>query len=162
MYKGRLCFCKICMHAVDHLGQEFYLQVPDAGKCMHAQERWARMEEKVMRPRRKERDAIRDPKIPYPVRYDYGSELFSVRRKEFWPLSRMSTLLDQFIPSLPHEADGLIFQVCLCPGTWHAGFDVSFTQTGRRVGFSTAPQGSRYQSQACDIDAELVGKIKRG
>ncbi|EIE27392.1 hypothetical protein COCSUDRAFT_34803 [Coccomyxa subellipsoidea C-169] len=75
-----------------------------------SKERWARMEEKVMRPRRKERDGIRDPKIPYPVRYDYGSELFSVRRKEFWPLSRMSTLLDQFIPSLPHEADGLIFQ----------------------------------------------------
>lgn len=81
------------------------------------QERWARMEEAVIRPRRKEREAIeRDVhtgKQAYPARYDYRSEAFSVRRKEFWPLSRMSSLLNSFIPALSHEADGLIFQVCL-------------------------------------------------
>lgn len=75
------------------------------------------MEEAVIRPRRKEREAFeRDAHTgqhAYPARYDYRSEAFSVRRKEFWPLSRMSSLLDSFIPTLSHEADGLIFQVRL-------------------------------------------------
>ncbi|BDA47945.1 mRNA-capping enzyme [Coccomyxa sp. Obi] len=79
-----------------------------------SKERWARMEEAVIRPRRKEREAIeRDAHTgqhAYPARYDYRSEAFSVRRKEFWPLSCMSSLLDSFIPALSHEADGLIFQ----------------------------------------------------
>lgn len=67
-----------------------------------------------MKVRRQEREAIeRDAhtgKRSYPQRYDYRSELFSVRRKEFWQLSRMANLLERFIPSLSHEADGLIFQ----------------------------------------------------
>ena len=46
----------------------------------------------------------------YPVRYEYGSELFSIRRKEFFPLFMARSLLQDFIPSLSHESDGLIFQ----------------------------------------------------
>ena len=85
-----------------------------------AQERWARIEKFVMQPRGMEKAAIEakpDPgKKRYPVRYDYGSELFSVRRKGFFPLLAMAKLLDEFIPGLSHESDGLIFQVQIRPG----------------------------------------------
>lgn len=47
----------------------------------------------------------------YPLRYEYHTELFSVRRKEFWPLQKAKSLLQNFIPTLSHESDGLIFQV---------------------------------------------------
>jgi hypothetical protein len=50
--------------------------------------------------------------------YDWGLEVCSVRRKEFWPLFKARKLLEQFIPQLCHESDGLILQVggedCLC------------------------------------------------
>jgi hypothetical protein len=36
-----------------------------------------------------------------------------VRRKEFWPLFKARKLLEQFIPVLCHESDGLILQVML-------------------------------------------------
>ena len=42
--------------------------------------------------------------------YDYGGELFRLRRKEFWPLPASRTLLDKLIPRLSHESDGLILQ----------------------------------------------------
>ena len=47
----------------------------------------------------------------HPVHYEYSAELFSVRRKEFWPLWNAKSLLQNFIPTLSHESDGLIFQV---------------------------------------------------
>lgn len=43
-------------------------------------------------------------------RYNYNEELFSVRRKEFWPLRNAAKVIQQFIPNLCHESDGLILQ----------------------------------------------------
>lgn len=34
-----------------------------------------------------------------------------MRRKDFWLLSAVTKLLNEFIPKLSHDADGLIFQV---------------------------------------------------
>lgn len=96
--------------------------------------RFALLQHDVMGPRQRERDQIeRDrarrrheaeecrkakeegkpapPSAPaqaYP--YLYEQEEVRVRRKEFYPLSNSKTLLDRFIPALPHESDGLIFQ----------------------------------------------------
>ena len=73
--------------------------------------------EELMKVRRKERalmaerDAKSGARGAYPARYTYAEEPFSIRRKEFWPLSRMEYLLSSFIPTLSHESDGLIFQV---------------------------------------------------
>lgn len=90
---------------------------PEVLENMHLQERWAAIEECVIKPRNLERDKInRDRqtgKQEYPAHYDYSSEPFSVRRKEFWALPQMSSLLNSFIPNLSHEADGLIFQACI-------------------------------------------------
>jgi len=36
---------------------------------------------------------------------------YQVRRKDFWLLSTVKRVLKEFIPSLCHDADGLIFQV---------------------------------------------------
>lgn len=36
-----------------------------------------------------------------------------MRRKDFWLLSAVEKVLKGFIPSLSHEADGLIFQVIM-------------------------------------------------
>ncbi|KAJ0520295.1 putative mRNA (guanine-N(7)-)-methyltransferase [Helianthus annuus] len=74
-------------------------------------DRWKILENEVIKPRNVERDnlikMIRSGKTPY---YRYDLELFRVRRKEFYLLSAVSKLLKVFIPSLPHESDGLIFQ----------------------------------------------------
>src|SRR5689334_13547379 len=48
------------------------------------QERFALVEEQVMKPRNKERTAIAEGRLA--SRYDYADEPFRVRRKEFWPL----------------------------------------------------------------------------
>ena len=37
-------------------------------------------------------------------------EPFHVRLKEFWPLMKAESFITRFIPSLSHEADGLILQ----------------------------------------------------
>ncbi|KAL5972276.1 hypothetical protein ACLOJK_041529 [Asimina triloba] len=39
-----------------------------------------------------------------------GQSITEVRRKDFWLLSTVTKLLKEFIPRLPHAADGLIFQ----------------------------------------------------
>jgi mRNA-capping enzyme len=39
-----------------------------------------------------------------------ASEIYQVRRNDFWLLSTVNKLLKEFIPRLSHEADGLIFQ----------------------------------------------------
>ena len=93
------------------------------------QERWHAIEE-VLKWRRKERQVMAErdaqqaaapaagpARDAYPMRSDYAAEPFSVRRKEFWPLTYMQKLLSSFIPNLSHESDGLIFQVScsLCP-----------------------------------------------
>lgn len=41
---------------------------------------------------------------------EWFQEEFNVRRKEFWALPSADKLLNNFIPMLSHEADGLIFQ----------------------------------------------------
>lgn len=48
----------------------------------------------------------------YPVHYQYHLELVRVLRKGFFPLWGAKKLLLDVIPTLSHESDGLIFQVC--------------------------------------------------
>ena len=86
--------------------------------CCHAvtaQERFAMLEREVMEPRREERAeaerARTTARASTGLRYDYASELFSARRKDFWPLFHARTVLEKLIPTLCHESDGLIFQV---------------------------------------------------
>ncbi|CAN0879813.1 mRNA-capping enzyme [Linum grandiflorum] len=70
-------------------------------------ERSKMIEKEVIEPRNYERTHITQSKNP---NYDYSLEPFSVRRKGFWLLSAVKKLLKDFIPTLSHEADGLIFQ----------------------------------------------------
>ena len=72
------------------------------------------VEDLVMKRRATERHSIEQAqkgKQPYPVFYDYQRELISVLRKDFWPLWMAKRLLQDIIPTLSHESDGLIFQV---------------------------------------------------
>ncbi|WJX33378.1 mRNA guanylyltransferase [Trifolium repens] len=62
------------------------------------------LEKEVIEPRNQERY---QGKNPY---YRYDMEPFRVRRKDFWLLSTVTKLLNEFIPKLSHDADGLIFQ----------------------------------------------------
>lgn len=65
-------------------------------------ERWAKIESEIVMPRKM--DAAQNSS------YLYSSELFRIRRKDFWLLSTVDKLLHGFIPQLSHESDGLIFQ----------------------------------------------------
>ncbi|CAN1287474.1 mRNA-capping enzyme, partial [Linum perenne] len=66
-------------------------------------ERCKMIEKEVIEPRRYDRKRNPD--------YKYDEEPFQVRRKDFWLLSAVTTSLwKNFIPKLPHETDGLIFQ----------------------------------------------------
>ena len=42
--------------------------------------------------------------------YDFSREPFSLRRKDFTPLAGTAKFVNDFIPQLTHECDGLIFQ----------------------------------------------------
>eukprot|EP00252_Welwitschia_mirabilis_P009903 TRINITY_DN22838_c0_g1_i1.p1 TRINITY_DN22838_c0_g1~~TRINITY_DN22838_c0_g1_i1.p1 ORF type:complete len:663 (-),score=125.64 TRINITY_DN22838_c0_g1_i1:857-2845(-) len=64
-------------------------------------ERWRLINEELIEPRVLDRSNSS---------YCYEMEPFRVRRKDFWMLSTVDKLLRNFIPSLSHEADGLIFQ----------------------------------------------------
>lgn len=44
------------------------------------------------------------------ISYNYGAELFSTRRKDFWQLQTSQKILNEVIPAMSHESDGLIFQ----------------------------------------------------
>ncbi|KAG2685983.1 hypothetical protein I3760_10G153300 [Carya illinoinensis] len=70
-------------------------------------ERWKMLEKEVIEPRNFERHNIYQCRNPY---YRYDLEPFRVRRKDFWLLSTVTKLLKEFIPTLSHDADGLIFQ----------------------------------------------------
>ncbi|KAK1384994.1 mRNA guanylyltransferase [Heracleum sosnowskyi] len=70
-------------------------------------ERWKMIEKEVIEPRNQERYNIFQSKNPY---YRYDLEPFRARRKDFWFLSCVPKVLKEFIPKLPHDADGLIFQ----------------------------------------------------
>jgi mRNA-capping enzyme len=65
-------------------------------------ERWKMLEKEVIDPRNHEKARSHI--------YRYDLEPFRVRRKDFWLLSAVEKVLKGFIPSLSHEADGLIFQ----------------------------------------------------
>ncbi|KAJ4898297.1 mRNA capping enzyme family protein [Raphanus sativus] len=65
-------------------------------------ERWKMLEKEVIDPRNHEKARSQI--------YRYDLEPFRVRRKDFWLLSAVEKILKGFIPSLSHEADGLIFQ----------------------------------------------------
>ena len=73
------------------------------------------LEKEVIEPRRAERAEMERARTAARasagLRYDYASELFSARRKDFWPLYQSRTVLEKLIPTLCHESDGLIFQV---------------------------------------------------
>uniref|UniRef100_A0A0D9XQE2 mRNA guanylyltransferase n=1 Tax=Leersia perrieri TaxID=77586 RepID=A0A0D9XQE2_9ORYZ len=72
-------------------------------------ERWRLLEDEIIRPRYYEKKQFESGAKSNPM-YKYDMELFSVRRKDFWLLSTVTKLLKEFIPSLSHDADGLIFQ----------------------------------------------------
>ncbi|GAB4819049.1 hypothetical protein N2152v2_006095 [Parachlorella kessleri] len=76
-------------------------------------DRYAMIEDLVVKPRTSERQKIESKHWGFP--YQYDKEPFRVRRKEFWPLPRADKLLNTFIPNLCHEADGLIFQPYYAP-----------------------------------------------
>ena len=80
------------------------------------QERWQAVEDLVLKMRQAERFKI-DKDVAagsnrYPVHYQYHSELVRVLQKKFFPLWEAKKLLLDVIPTLSHESDGLIFQVC--------------------------------------------------
>ncbi|KAH9302911.1 hypothetical protein KI387_014494 [Taxus chinensis] len=65
-------------------------------------ERWKLIDTEIIQPRTNDIKSNRH--------YRYDMEAFRVRRKNFWMLSAVGKLLRDFIPTLSHEADGLIFQ----------------------------------------------------
>lgn len=74
----------------------------DVGNCPFYPARLQCLEMEVIRPRyaAMERGII-----------NKTAEPFSVRKKEFWPISQAGNLLgEKFAKSLSHEPDGLIFQ----------------------------------------------------
>ncbi|XP_043711172.1 mRNA-capping enzyme-like isoform X3 [Telopea speciosissima] len=70
-------------------------------------ERWKMLEKEVIELRNVERQHIHHSRYHY---YKYDLEPFRVRRKYFWLLSTVNKVLKEFIPTLSHAADGLIFQ----------------------------------------------------
>ena len=74
------------------------------------------MEDRVLKMRQMERFEIGKDTAAglhqYPVHYQYQSELLRILRKRFFPLWEAKKLLLDVIPTLSHESDGLIFQVC--------------------------------------------------
>ena len=80
------------------------------------QERWQAVEDGVLKMRQRERFEIEKDLAAglnrYPVHYQYQSELVRMLRKGFFPLWQAKKLLLDVIPTLSHESDGLIFQVC--------------------------------------------------
>ncbi|XP_026380591.1 mRNA-capping enzyme-like [Papaver somniferum] len=68
-------------------------------------ERWKMLDEQVIGPRKLESQSGTNT---YRRRYDL--EPFSVEIKNFWLLSDLNDLVKDFIPSLLHSEDGLIFQ----------------------------------------------------
>lgn len=65
-----------------------------------------------MRPRQQERQKLESREAGRMAcgLYRYGEEPFRIRRKDFWPLLQAHKVLNDFIPQLSHECDGLIFQ----------------------------------------------------
>ena len=86
--------------------------------CLPPQVRHKRIEE-VIGPRRNEEAMIDQGRVPN--QYQYKSEPFRLRRKDFWPL-HYSKKVFSMMKTLSHEADGLILQGADAPyivGTCH-------------------------------------------
>ncbi|KAL3517846.1 hypothetical protein ACH5RR_020435 [Cinchona calisaya] len=75
-------------------------------------DRWKMLEKEVIEPRNNERNHIQESQNPH---YRYDLEAFRVRRKDFWLIHTVTNVLKEFIPKLPHDADGLIFQAWFDP-----------------------------------------------
>ncbi|KAL5223873.1 hypothetical protein ABZP36_010512 [Zizania latifolia] len=71
--------------------------------------RWKLLEDEIIHPRNHDKGQF-DSGLKGSPSYKYDMELFSVRRKAFWPLSAVNKILKEFIPNLCHESDGLILQ----------------------------------------------------
>ena len=78
------------------------------------------MDRAVVKPRKDERlrieSAIHQKKpinTPSKTAYKYAQEGLGIRVKGFWVLPKAKALLDNVIPGLSHECDGLILQVKL-------------------------------------------------
>lgn len=65
---------------------------------------WRRLEKQALQFMHKTRPSLALP------RYDYGQEPVIIKRKEFWELDKTAWIMAKFMPSLPHETDGLIYQ----------------------------------------------------
>ncbi|KAL5205607.1 hypothetical protein ABZP36_033816 [Zizania latifolia] len=72
-------------------------------------DRWKLLEDEIIRPLNHDKGQF-DSGVKGSPSYRYDMELFSVRRKDFWPLSAVNKILKEFIPNLCHESDGLILQ----------------------------------------------------
>lgn len=70
--------------------------------------RWAGIKRYVEEPRHFEQSEAAKGK--WKLLYDYASEPFRFRRKDFWPLSVARKVAQDFIPKMSHEVDGLILQ----------------------------------------------------
>ena len=75
--------------------------------------------------------------------------LYQARRKDFWLLHTAKRVLKEFIPSLCHDADGLIFQVCLssfgdCTGNLKAEIPVQVDAMHRCIRKKTSYNGELH------------------
>ncbi|CDP03930.1 unnamed protein product [Coffea canephora] len=97
--RGYLIFDIMAINSISLVGRPF---------C----ERWEMIEKEVIEPRNYESNQIQGSQNPH---YRYDLETFGMRRKDFWFLSTVNSVLKDFIPKLPHAADGLIFQAWFDP-----------------------------------------------
>ena len=86
------------------------------------QERYGMIDSMVVVPRNSERDMMLKDLAKHPrqrrmhTHYLYQEELFSMRRKQFWPILMADNIMNVFIPErVSHEADGLILQPWIGP-----------------------------------------------
>eukprot|EP00472_Partenskyella_glossopodia_P002651 CAMPEP_0197536764 /NCGR_PEP_ID=MMETSP1318-20131121/54777_1 /TAXON_ID=552666 /ORGANISM="Partenskyella glossopodia, Strain RCC365" /LENGTH=405 /DNA_ID=CAMNT_0043094741 /DNA_START=23 /DNA_END=1236 /DNA_ORIENTATION=+ len=45
----------------------------------------------------------------------YDEETFKIQRKQYWPLNQMGYVLNDVVPAMPHESDGVIIQPWRAP-----------------------------------------------
>jgi hypothetical protein len=93
--------------------------------------------------------------------YNFSKEPFSIRQKDFFPLSGTEGTIRTFIPKLTHECDGLIFQPSrmkyLTVGLGGAGV-FSLTLTPELKAFSTR----RERRADSNLDLTFCGVSARG
>ncbi|KAK9804496.1 hypothetical protein WJX73_010638 [Symbiochloris irregularis] len=70
--------------------------------------RFSLIKKEITQPRSTEKQIMGSPAAKF--LYLYDEEPFHVRVKEFWPMTAADKVLNNFIPKLSHESDGLILQ----------------------------------------------------